>query len=43
MTIPFWELAARMVLSAVLGGVIGWERETRGKPLGLRTLMLVST
>jgi len=39
---PWWELALRMVLAAALGGLIGWEREARGKPAGLRTLMLVS-
>ena len=40
--IPWWELVLRMVLSVFLGGLIGWERETSGKPLGLRTLILVS-
>ena len=40
--IPAWELALRTVLSALLGGLIGWERETRGKPLGFRTMILVS-
>ena len=40
--IPAWELAFRVVLSALLGGLIGWERETRGKPLGFRTMILVS-
>ena len=40
--IPAWELALRILLSALLGGLIGWERETRGKPLGFRTMILVS-
>ena len=31
-----------MVLAGFLGGLIGWERETRHKPAGLRTLILVS-
>ncbi len=39
---PWWEMTMRMVLALVLGGVLGWERETRHKPAGLRTLMLVS-
>ncbi|MHB1293980.1 MAG: MgtC/SapB family protein [Anaerolineae bacterium] len=32
----------RILLAGVLGGLIGWEREARRKPAGLRTLMLVS-
>jgi putative Mg2+ transporter-C (MgtC) family protein len=32
----------RLVLAAVLGGLIGWERGAAGKPAGLRTLVLVS-
>lgn len=31
----------RLVVSAVLGGVIGFEREHRGKPAGLKTHILV--
>lgn len=34
--------AARLVAALGLGGVIGIERETQGKPAGLRTHMLVS-
>ncbi len=30
-----------MILAIVLGGLIGWERETIHKPAGLRTHMLV--
>jgi len=40
--LPWWEIVIRLVAAGVLGGIIGWERETRGKPAGLRTLMLVS-
>ena len=40
--LPWWELAVRPVLATLLGGLIGWEREERGKPAGLRTLALVS-
>ncbi|MHB0855996.1 MAG: MgtC/SapB family protein [Anaerolineae bacterium] len=36
------ESAARIVLAGLLGGMIGWEREARRKPAGLRTLMLVA-
>jgi putative Mg2+ transporter-C (MgtC) family protein len=40
--VPWWELSGRLLLSLVLGGVIGWDREVRGKPAGLRTIILVS-
>jgi putative Mg2+ transporter-C (MgtC) family protein len=36
------ELVLRVVLSAVLGGVVGMERELRDQPAGFRTHMLVS-
>src|SRR5687767_4174529 len=32
---------ARLVLAAVLGGIIGTEREVSGKPAGLRTNLLI--
>jgi putative Mg2+ transporter-C (MgtC) family protein len=32
----------RLVLSAVLGGIIGFEREIHGRPAGFRTHLLVS-
>ncbi len=31
----------KLLLAAVLGGIIGWERERRGRPAGLRTHILV--
>jgi putative Mg2+ transporter-C (MgtC) family protein len=34
-------LLLRLVVAAVLSALLGWERETRGKPAGLRTHMLV--
>lgn len=37
-----WEMAFRLTLAIVLGGIIGWEREIDSKPAGLRTHMLVS-
>jgi putative Mg2+ transporter-C (MgtC) family protein len=32
----------RLPLAALLGALIGWERETGGKPAGLRTNMMVA-
>lgn len=34
---------AQILLAAVVGAIIGWERERRGRPAGIRTHMLVST
>ena len=39
--IPEWELCLRLLLSCILGGVIGYERQSRRKSAGLRTNMLV--
>ncbi|MBR1396582.1 MAG: MgtC/SapB family protein [Selenomonadaceae bacterium] len=36
-----WELLLRLALSCVLGGVIGYERQSRRKSAGLRTNVLV--
>ena len=35
-------LAARLILAAILGGMLGYEREQQGKAAGLRTHMLVA-
>lgn len=35
-------LFGRLVLATLLGGMLGWDRERRDKPAGLRTHMLVS-
>ena len=35
-----WELFLRLVLSCVLGGIIGYERQSRRKSAGLRTNVL---
>ncbi|QNP48428.1 MgtC/SapB family protein [Diaphorobacter aerolatus] len=35
-------IVLRLVLAALLGGLLGWERESRGKAAGLRTHMLVA-
>jgi putative Mg2+ transporter-C (MgtC) family protein len=32
----------RLGAAAIAGGLVGWEREVRGRPAGLRTHMLVS-
>lgn len=39
---PTEEIIIRLVLSAVLGGLIGAERELRNKSAGFRTLILIS-
>lgn len=36
------EMVLRLLLAAVLGGIIGWERMHAGKLAGVRTNMLVS-
>lgn len=36
-----WEILMRLTLSCILGGVIGYERQSRRKSAGLRTNMLV--
>lgn len=35
-------LALRLTLALLVGGLIGWNRQSAGKPAGLRTHMLVS-
>ena len=35
-------IVARLVLAFLIGALIGWDRETRGKPAGFRTLTMVS-
>jgi putative Mg2+ transporter-C (MgtC) family protein len=37
-----WEMATRLLLSGILGGFIGYERESQHKAAGLRTHILVS-
>ncbi|MDX1439269.1 MAG: MgtC/SapB family protein [Rubricoccaceae bacterium] len=36
------ETLAQCILAVFLGGVVGWERETKAKGAGFRTMMLVS-
>lgn len=40
--LPFSVIAARLAMAAVLGAIIGFEREWRNHPAGLRTHMLVA-
>src|SRR5215471_1638004 len=37
----FWKMIARLVLAALLGGIIGLERELKHRPAGLRTNMFM--
>jgi putative Mg2+ transporter-C (MgtC) family protein len=41
MPLGYFELTVRLVLSIILGGIIGLERETINKPAGFRTHILV--
>jgi len=38
---PDYAILIRLVLAALLAGILGWEREQAGKSAGLRTHMLV--
>jgi putative Mg2+ transporter-C (MgtC) family protein len=40
--IPVWDMVIRIVCAAVLGSFLGFEREWRSRPAGLRTHILVS-
>lgn len=40
--VPTWELVLRILVGAVLGGVIGLERDIHGRPVGFRTYMIVA-
>lgn len=40
--LPTWELIVRILVGAVLGGIIGLERDIHGRPVGFRTYMIVS-
>jgi len=42
MAIGFEEIAIRLISAALLGGLVGFERESKHATAGLRTLMLVS-
>lgn len=36
------EVAARLLVAALLAGLLGWDREEKARPAGLRTYMLVA-
>ena len=36
------EILLRLVIAAIVGGIIGYERKIANKPAGIRTLMLIS-
>jgi len=38
----YWELLLRIAVAMLLGGTIGYERDRRGRPAGLRTHMIVA-
>jgi putative Mg2+ transporter-C (MgtC) family protein len=40
--LSFGEIALRLLVAVVLGGLVGLDRELRGKPAGLRTHALVA-
>ena len=40
--IPEWQIIARLVIALFLGGVIGFDREVKNRPAGLRTHMLIA-
>lgn len=39
--LTLWDMTVRLMLSVLLGALIGMERETHGRPAGLRTHILV--
>ncbi len=41
MEISYWEILLRLGLAVILGGVVGFERETHNRPAGFRTHILV--
>lgn len=41
-TLAHLEVAFRLVLAAALAGLLGWDRESKDRPAGLRTYMLVA-
>ncbi|MFH2068868.1 MAG: MgtC/SapB family protein [Candidatus Omnitrophota bacterium] len=41
MIVSEWEWVLRLLIAAVLGGVVGLERESHGREAGFRTLILV--
>jgi putative Mg2+ transporter-C (MgtC) family protein len=42
MHIPPWEAFVRLLAAVIVGGIVGFDRELRNKPAGLRTHILTS-
>ena len=40
--IPEWQIIGRLVIALILGGAIGFDREVKNRPAGLRTHMLIA-
>ena len=40
--IPEWQIICRLVVALFLGGAIGFDREVKNRPAGLRTHMLIA-
>ncbi len=43
MELNIWEIALRLGLAVIFGGLVGFERETHNRPAGFRTHILVCT
>ncbi len=41
MAITYWEVALRLFLAVLMGGLVGFERESHNRPAGFRTHILV--
>ncbi|KPF96751.1 magnesium transporter [Rhodopseudomonas sp. AAP120] len=39
--LPFWDILLRLGVATLAGGLIGLNRDLKGKPIGMRTLALV--
>lgn len=42
MDLPLWECSLRLAAALAVAAVVGWEREAKDRPAGLRTHMLVA-
>ena len=40
--IPEWQIICRLLMALFLGGTIGFDREVKNRPAGLRTHMLIA-
>ena len=40
--IPEWQIISRLIVALFLGGAIGFDREVKNRPAGLRTHMLIA-